>query len=159
MDKVGMYKARVIKNADGAWAQYGERENGNLEIILDMNMQVEGGFLRRSVALYINDKTLEFTIERLRACGWKGEDIANLEGVGDNEVDLEVTVETATEIKSRSPSYTGGDKNKYNIITGGGRFTVQNAIDPKMFAAKFAAVRGTMGGGAAPAAKPPKPPF
>jgi hypothetical protein len=73
MDKVGTYKARAVKQADGSWAQYGERENGNLELIIDFNLVVDGGTLRRSVPQYINDKTYEFVVERLRACGWKGE--------------------------------------------------------------------------------------
>lgn len=146
MDKVGIYKGKARKRADGTWAQYGERENGNLELILEMSIADVGV---RSIALYINDKTLEFTVERLRALGWKGEDISNLDGIGDNEVDVEVSVE----------EYQGKQRNKYNIMTGAGRFSVQKPVDPKMFNAKFAALRGAMGSGGQPGGGAPPPPF
>lgn len=155
MDKVGVVKGRAVKRADGTWAQYGEREaTGNLELILDLALQIDGGTLVRSIPLYFSPAAAEYSFERLRALGWKGqkpEDIVNLDGIGDNEVDVEITVER----------YDNKDRNKYNILTGGGRFTVQKAIDPKMFGAKLAALSGSMGG--APAASggapPPKPPF
>ena len=154
MDKVGVYKARAVKSSDGTWAQYGERDNGNLELILNMKMAIDGGELVRSVPLYFSPAAAEYSFERLRALGWKGqkpEDIADLTGIDTNVVDIEVTVE----------SWGDKDRNKYNILTGGGRFTVQKAVDPKMFGAKLAALSGSMG--AAPtagnAAPPPKPPF
>ena len=151
MDKPGVYKARAVKSADGTWAQYGERDNGTLELILNMKL-TEGGFVR-SVPLYFTTAAAEYSFERLRALGWKGtpDQISNLDGIDLNEIDLEVTVE----------SFDGKDRNKYNILTGGGRFTVQKPVDPKMFGAKLAALSGAMGG-AAPAANgnpPPKPPF
>lgn len=146
MDKVGIYKGRARKRSDGTWAQYGERENGNLELILDVAINDVGV---RSLALYINDKTLEFTVERLRALGWKGDDISNLDGLGDNEVDIEVSIE----------NYQGKDRNRYNIMTGGGRFTVQKPVDPKMFNAKFNALRGAMGSGGQAGGGAPPPPF
>lgn len=146
MDKVGIYKGKARKRADGTWAQYGERDNGNLELILEMGINDVGV---RSIALYINDKTLEFTVERLRALGWKGDDISNLDGIGDNEVDVEVSVE----------EYQGKQRNKYNIMTGAGRFSVQKPVDPKMFNAKFAALRGAMGSGGSAGGGAPPPPF
>jgi hypothetical protein len=145
MDKVGVFRGRAKQRADGTWAQYGERENGNLELIVDVAIVFPEGTLVRSIPHYINEKTYEFVIERLRAHGWKGDDISNLAGLGDNEVDVEVTVE----------EYQGKTRNKYNILTGGGRFTVQTPVDPKMFAAKMAAISGGKAGGGATGAPPP----
>ena len=148
MDKVGIYKGRAVKRPDGTLASYGERENGNLELMIDFSIKFEDGTRVRSIPQYINDKTLDFVIERLRACGWKGDDISNLAGIDAQEVDIEITVE----------QYQGKDRNKYNIMTGGGRFSVQKPIDPKMFNAKFAALRGSAGGSSGQGGAPP-PPF
>lgn len=153
MDKVGVYKGRAVKGADGSWAQYGERENGNLELILNMKLAIDGGALVRSVPLYFSPAAAEYSFERLRALGWKGqkpEDIENLDGIDANEVDVEVTQEV----------YDGKTRNKYNILTGGGRFTVQKPVDPRMFGAKLAALSGSVGSTPASSGNPPpKPPF
>jgi hypothetical protein len=153
MDNVGVYKGRAVKRANGSWAQYGDRENGNLELILDLAIQIgEGAPVRRSYAEYINEKTIEYVIERLRALGWKGSDISNLDGIGDKEVDVEVFHET----------YENKTRVKYRILTeGGGRFSVERPADPKMFQAKFAALMGSMGaGGSTPnGGGAPPPPF
>ena len=149
MDKVGIYKGKACKRADGTMAQYGDRENGNLELIVDFAIKFDDGVRVRSIPQYINASTLEFVIERLRACGWKGDDISNLAGVDANEIDIEVSVE----------EYQGKQRNKYNIMTGGGRFSVSRPVDPKMFNAKFAALRGAVGSGSQSGGGAPPPPF
>lgn len=156
LDKVGVFKGKVVKRSDGTLAAYGEKENGNLELLLDFSIRFEEGTKVRTIPQYINGNTLEYVIERLRSCGWKGDDISDLTGVDEKEVDIEVTIETAAEIKSRVSTYTGGDRNKYNILTGSaGRFSVEKQADPKMFNAKFQALRNAMGGNSGA----PKAPF
>jgi hypothetical protein len=148
MDKIGVYKGRVTKRSDGSFAQYGEKDNGNLELLIDVAIKFDDGVRVRTIPQYINGNTLEYVITRLRTCGWKGEDISDLTGVDEKDVDIEVSIETATEIKSRYPAYTGGDRNKYNILTrDAGRFTIDKPTDAKMFNAKFQALRGAGGGG------------
>ena len=149
MDKTGIYKGKAVKRPDGTLASYGERENGNLELMIDVSIKFDDGTRVRSVPQYINDKTLDFVIERLRACGWKGDDISNLAGIDTQEVDIEISEE----------EYQGKKRNKYNIMTGGGRFSVQKPIDPKMFNAKFAALRGAVGSGGSSGGGAPPPPF
>jgi len=149
LDKAGVYKGRATKRVDGSWAQYGESSGGNLELILDFNIQIDGTPQRRSIVLYFSTASREFSVERLRACGWKGTNIADLTGVDANEVDIEI----------RQEEYEGKTRNKYEIMTGGGRFSTKNPIDPKMFAAKFEAMGGGGQGGGNGGSGAPPPPF
>src|SRR5271156_5969742 len=148
LDKSGIYKGRATKRADGSWAQYGESSGGNLELILDFHIQIDGVPQRRSIVLYFSTASREFSVERLRACGWKGTNIADLTGVDGNDVDIEI----------RHEEDEGKTRNKYEIMTGGGRFSTKNPIDPKMFAAKFDAMGGSGQGGGSSGGAPP-PPF
>lgn len=43
---------------------------------------------------YVTPNTQERLLESLRICGWKGDDITDLQGLGDNEVELVVDHET-----------------------------------------------------------------
>lgn len=150
MDKVGIYKGRAVKGADGSWAQYGKRENGNHELLLNVKLEIDGGALVRTVPLYFSQAAAPYSLERLRALGWKGENLANLDGIETNEVDVEVTQE----------QYDGKTRNKYNIMTGAGRFTTENPQSPAMWAAEVNAAIGLSSGApATPNGPPPKPPF
>jgi hypothetical protein len=118
-------------------------------LILDFNIQIDGTPQRRSIVLYFSTASREFSVERLRACGWKGTNIADLTGVDTNDVDIEI----------RQEEYEGKTRNKYEIMTGGGRFSTKNPIDPKMFAAKFEAMGGGGQGGGNGGSGAPPPPF
>jgi len=148
--KAGIYKARVVKQSDGSWAQYGESSNNNPEMILDLDLKMDdkGGTRRVSTPIYFSAAASEYSFARLRACGWQGNDLSDLAGVGDNEIDVEV----------RHEVYEGDGelKTKIQIMSGGGRFNTAKPVEPKTFAAKVAAITGT----AAPAgASAPKPNF
>lgn len=86
----GRFKARAIEGG------LGETNDGNPQVgvrftILDEEFHGEeitwfGSFSKK---LGQGTKTpLERTIESLRACGWKGDDLSALEGISDNEVSL-----------------------------------------------------------------------
>jgi hypothetical protein len=134
--KAGIYKAHVVRQPDGAWAQYGESSGGNPEMILDLELKLDdkGSTRRVSTPLYFSATAAQYSFDRLKACGWQGADLSNLDGVGDNEVDVEVKHEV----------YEGDGelKTKVQIVTGGGRFSTAKPVDSKSFAAKVAAITG-----------------
>ncbi len=153
--KAGMYKGRVVKRPDGEWAQYGESVNGHPELILDLDLKIDdqGGTQRVSTPLYFSTDASEYSIARLRACGWKTNELDNLEGVGDNEVDVEVRHEPWTNPETGQNEMT----TKVQIVSGGGRFNTAKPVDKKAFAARVGAITGvptSMLG-----AEPPKPKF
>ena len=149
--KAGQYKGRVVKQSDGAWAQYGESSGGNPEMILDLDLKLdEAGNKRRvSTPLYFSAAAAEYSFARLRACGWEGADVSNLEGVDKNEIDIEVRYEPWVNEQGVTEM-----KMKVQIMSGGGRFSTSNPVEPKAWAAKVAALTGTPAPGAATAPKP-----
>lgn len=49
---------------------------------------------------FFTDKTTERTLDSMRHCGWKGDDLFDLSGLGDNEVDLVLETEEDNEGKA-----------------------------------------------------------
>lgn len=146
--KAGVYKGRVIKQPDGSWAQYGESANGNPEMLLDLelNLDDKGNKQRVTTPMYFSAAAAEYSFSRLRACGWEGSDLSDLTGVDKNEIDIEV----------RHEVYDGDGemKTKIQIMSGGGRFNTAKPVDAKSFAAKVAALTGTQAPAASGAPKP-----
>src|SRR5208337_1473042 len=104
--RAGRFKARGIAGSQ----QYGEAgANKTLQIAVDLNIPDLG----RSVTtfLYFSTAAKPYSIERLRALGWKGNDIRDLSGIDANEVDVEV----------RSEPYEGKQQWRVEILTGPGR--------------------------------------
>lgn len=136
----GIYKARAVAGSE----QYGETSNGNDQIVLNLTLLESGDTV--STFLVFSDKAAPYSIDRLRKCGWSGADLAKLDGIDANEVDVEVKYE----------EYKGEMKMKVQIITGG-TVTLEKQFDAKgkkAFAAKHAALaKATLG--AKPAPKPP----
>ncbi len=126
MDKAGIYRGRATRRSDGSWAQYGRSSNGTLELIVDLDIQMEEEQVRRSTILYFSQNSRDFSTDRLKALGWKGESISDLDGLDANEVDIEVTVE----------EFEGRTRNKYTILTGG-RLQSRNPMEAEAFAAEF----------------------
>lgn len=120
----GVYKGRGI----GGSEQYGASSKGNDQIAVDLVL----GDIGESVTTFLpfTDKAAQYSIERLRALGWEGDDLSNLKGIDKNEVDVEVKYET----------WEGKERMKVQILTGGGRVVMQQTMDAqskKAFAAKF----------------------
>ncbi len=84
----GRYKAKARQ-----WA-LGETGSGNPQVAVLFDLLDEG--VTGSITWYgfFSDKTFEHTMKGLRACGWQGSDLAELEspeaGVNTNEVSLVV---------------------------------------------------------------------
>lgn len=133
--EAGRYKGRGIAGSE----QYGTTQNGTDQIVVDL--QLESG-LTVSTFLYFSDKAAKYSIQRLRALGWSGTDLADLTGIDSNDVDVDISYE----------EYQGELKMKVNIVTGG-TVTLDRPLDDKgkkAFAARFRAHAA-----AVPAAKTP----
>lgn len=121
----GTYRGRGIAGSE----QYGSTSNGNDQIVIDLDLPDIGEQV--STFLVFSDKAAPYAIQRLRALGWQGSDLSNLDGIDANEVDVEIRYEM----------YKGEEKMKVEIRTGGGRVQLQNTYDEKSkrgFAAKYA---------------------
>lgn len=68
-------------------------EAQNAQVALDFAILSLGGF-KVTVALSFAPNALPYSIERLRACGWQGKNIRQLDGVDRNEIDLELFYDT-----------------------------------------------------------------
>jgi hypothetical protein len=123
----GIYKGRAIAGSE----QYGVTKGGHDQIVLDLDIQVSDGEVwRLSTFLVFSDAAATYSIDRLRACGWTGDDVTNLAGIDRNEVDVEIAYEM----------YDGKDRLRVQIMTGGGRVTIQNKLDDskkRAFGARF----------------------
>jgi hypothetical protein len=135
----GFYKGRAIKGAE----QYGTSSKGNDQIVIDLDLGEHG---QVSTVLNFSDAAAPYAVQRLRALGWKGDDITNLQGIEINEVDVRVFYET----------YEGKERMKAEISTGGGRIKLETPMDPRAksaFGARMKAfLRGT--GQSAPRSAP-----
>lgn len=132
----GTYRAKAIEGSE----QYGTTSNGNDQIVVDLDILDLGENL--STFLVFSEKAAPYSIDRLRALGWTGNDLSDLQGISTNEVEVAVKYEP----------YQGEEKMKVEILLGGGRVTLKHQLDDKgkkAFAAKYKAL---LGGSPAPAA-------
>lgn len=133
--QAGVYRIKGVAGSE----QYGTTKNGNDQIVIDLEFLDIGA--RASTFLIFSDKNAEYELKRLRALGWKGNDLTNLDGIDANEAEAEVKYET----------YDGKQQMKIQIRTGGGRVVLKQQMDDKAkraFGAKFAKLASTIGGGA-----------
>jgi hypothetical protein len=113
-------------------AQYAiNPNNGNEQIAIDVHVpELERSF---TTFLHFTEKAAPYAIERLRALGWTGDDISNLAGIDQNDVEVQIKYETF-ENKTRM---------KVDIVTnGGGRVKLENQMNEqqrRVFAARMKA--------------------
>lgn len=146
--KDGIYKGKGVEGG----VQWGEKDNGNLELILDLMLETDDGPVKGQTFLYMTESAAPYSIERLKALGWKGEsyaDLHSLAGIGDKIVD----------VQKFSQVYEGKPQHKLQIVSGGGRFETKKPVDPKLFAARVAAIMGKGSGSGNGGASKEKPPF
>lgn len=124
----GTYRGRAIAGSE----QYGTTSNGNDQIVLNLELTDIGETV--STFLFFSEKAAPHSMKRLRLLGWKGNDLANLEGIDENEVDVRVFYE----------EYQGEQKMKVEIVSGG-TVSIQQVDDKgkKAFAAKYKALAAT----------------
>lgn len=141
----GKYKARPT-----AWG-LSESKNGNEQFAIGFEI-VEGSEVGSTITWYggfSNDEATEITIKGIKACGWTGSDLSNVDLPG-----------TEVELVIRHETYNGQTRAKVKFINGPGQGIKQ--MDPnraKSFALKmqqrikaFDAKNGT--GSSAQAQKP-----
>ena len=136
-DKIpaGTYTARAIAGSE----QYGATKNGTEQIIIDLDLPSIGRQL--STVLFFSDKAAPYSLERLRACGWHGDDVTQLAGIDANAVPVAVRYEM----------YDGKEQMKVEIITGGGRIKLETPMDAAAKRAFGASIKALIRSGAAPA--------
>lgn len=131
--KAGVYKGRAVKGSE----QYGKTSGGTDQIVLDLAIKELGRNLQ--TFLYFSEKSAPYSIERLRKCGWKTDDILDLTGIDENEIDVEVLYEMY-QPPDGSPART---VMKVNIIAVG-RVQIDqfSDADKRAFRARVSAMMG-----------------
>lgn len=86
MMAAGRYRARAVQ------AALGETSTGKEQIAVEFETLDEEGAPGEHITWFgfFTEKSLEHTVRALRVCGWRGDDINNLDGISDNEVSLVV---------------------------------------------------------------------
>lgn len=89
--------------------------NNQPQVALDFDLSTESGEVgAMTIAMSLSKNALPYTIERLRACGWKGKNILDLRGVDESYVTIDVFVQKDLQ---------GRDRLRAEIVTGGGAMT------------------------------------
>lgn len=88
MIPAGKYRARGIN------AALGKTSKGNPQVGVEFNLLDDEEGRTITWYGYFTDKTKESTFKALRTCGWEGDDLSNLNGIGINEVHLVIEHDT-----------------------------------------------------------------
>lgn len=135
----GTYRGIGVKGSE----QYGTTTNGNDQIVAGFDLPDIGEQV--SVFFFFSDKAAPYSIKKLRAAGWTGNDLSNLEGFGDQECTVRISYEM----------YQGEQKMKTDVVVGG-TVTLTNTLDDKgkkAFGAKFKALAAASAAPQTPAKK------
>jgi hypothetical protein len=143
--QAGVYKGKAIAGS----VQYGTSSNNNAQIAIDF-VTTDGAVA--TVVLPFTANAAEYSVKKLRACGFEGNDPSNLVGIDRNEVTLTLKYET----------YQGEERAKWDIMAGGMKLNKPMTDQEKRkFAAEFrsffAANGSTQGNGAAAPRPAPTP--
>ncbi len=109
--QAGYYNAHGIEGSD----QLGFSGEGNEQVSIELTLTD----LNRTVTTFLSftDAAMPYSLERLRALGWKGG--TTFAGIGTNPVQVEIKYE----------QFNGKRSMKVNITTnGGGRFVMKNQM-------------------------------
>ena len=133
----GFYRGRAIEGSE----DFGMSDKGEQ---LALGVEIPSLSRRFTVFMSFSDAAMKYSVEKLRACGWTGEDITNLAGVSKNEVDISVKYET----------WKGEERMKVDIYAGGGRVKLDNPLDERQKREFAARMKGFLKSSATPAARP-----
>lgn len=140
----GTYKGRAVAGSE----QYVTSKNGHDQIVIELDLHEIGEHC--FTYLTFSDKAAAYSMDRLRALGWQGTDLTALKGIDSNEVDVSVTYR----------EFEGKTNMNVDIVTGGTRAPLKNALDEKgkrAFASKYADLAKTTAPVANSGAQPKKP--
>lgn len=127
-----MHKARY--SARAVAGDLGETKAGQPQVAI--NFEITEGEQRGERAPWyghFTDKTTESTILALRVCGWRGDDLADLSGISDNEVEIVVEPEKDLE---------GNDRIKVRWVNAPGGVALAKKLDEPKKASFAAMMRG-----------------
>ncbi len=133
----GRYRARADKtDADEAIGQIGEKETPFILIYFTI---LSGPYEGRSVRYrgFLTSAALPYTLDALRAMGFKGNDISDLSGIG--------SVESSITIKHESWENENGEMKTYanvNWVNSIGGVTVNQIIPPAQKRNLFEQLKG-----------------
>ena len=157
MISAGNYEGKAVKGK----AQLGETNNGTLQIAIDMelfNGTESIGFM--TTFLYFTEGAAVYSFERLKALGWKGTgvgEIDQLNDIYDTKVPVRVTAPESYKDPKDGTQKMGTAK--LEIMAGGGTVVLSKPLDAGTFKSRLQAIMGGGGGGGAPASaagvKPP----
>lgn len=125
MIPIGKYVARAQN------AELGYTQNGTEQVGVPFRI-VEGPQEGQTITWYgfFSDKCVDRTLQSLRHCGWKGDDLTDLSTVGDEDVELDIIHDT----------HQGKTKAKVawvNQIGGGGMKNKMGAAEAAAFAERM----------------------
>lgn len=126
MIPVGKYKARATEGA------LGFTSTGKEQVAVALEVQ-SGEYQGKEITWYgyFTDATTDRTLESLRHLGWKGDDLSDLTGILDNEVQIVVEEETDQQ---------GEVRTRVRWINGGGGVAMKDRMtdaDAKAFAGRM----------------------
>ena len=102
---------------------FGLSSNNQPQVALDFDLHDErGGFVgTMTVPMSLAKGALQYTIERLRACGWIGKNILDLHGVDSQDVKIDVFIRKDLQ---------GRERLNAEVVTGGSSMTfkLKNSI-------------------------------
>jgi len=119
----GVFKGRAVAGSE----QYGTTKGGNDQIVVDVDLETGD---RVSAFLVFSEAAAPHSMKRLRALGWEGDNLADLQGLGSRECDVRVSYE----------QWEGKEKMRVEIVTGG-TVTIKDPLDDRSkraFAQRFA---------------------
>jgi hypothetical protein len=133
--KPGLYKVRGIQGSQ----EYGDSKEGHPQLLIlvtvpDLNRDL-------TTALSFHPNSAQYSLQRLRALGCESTDLSQLTGLDAKEPMAKIYYD----------DYGGKSQLRVEIQTGGGQFHVAKPVDPKVWAARVAAILGNgaaAGGGA-----------
>ncbi len=118
MIEAGKYKARAIPGS----AQFGRASTGTEQVAVTFALLDErlAGEEITWVGNFANEQGTEISIKALQAAGWASDDLGDMTGLGDTEVQLVVEVET----------YEGKPRAKVRWVNkGGAGFAFKDVMD------------------------------
>jgi len=125
----GTYRARAVSGG------LGYAGNGTEQLAVDFVI-TEGPNEGQHVTWwgFFSDKAVDRTIESLRICGWKGDDLCDLTGITDNDVDLVIEAEEYEDRRTGEIRSIG----KVRWVNRAGGLNLKDAMSPQQ-AREFAA--------------------
>lgn len=134
MIQPGKYRARATGPED---VQFGRTGNGNRQVAVLFRF-VDPELEQETITwfgTFADGKATEITVKALRACGWYGDNLADMTGIDSQEVELVIVEEPDQEGNLRT-------KVKWVNKPGGGKVELKNALNQGEVQALAAEMKG-----------------